>query len=137
MRLAPTWEPERMSKAPAISVVHETFSAAGCPDAGDLAGYFEDELPADDRAVLSLHLKACEQCRDVLALLQKASPTDTLAPPTEVEIPRKGDVIGRYVVIQPCGTGAMGFVMSAHDTQLDRDVALKLVRADVTARGGA
>jgi tetratricopeptide (TPR) repeat protein len=48
------------------------------------------------------------------------------------EIPR-GTEIGRYVVLDPLGSGAMGVVVSAIDPTLDRKVAIKLVKAD---RGG-
>jgi Tol biopolymer transport system component len=43
-----------------------------------------------------------------------------------------GDTIGRYVVEQRLGAGAMGVVYAAHDPKLDRRVAVKLLRA----RGG-
>ncbi|HET9988568.1 MAG TPA: protein kinase, partial [Kofleriaceae bacterium] len=48
------------------------------------------------------------------------------------DIPR-GTEIGRYVVLDPLGSGAMGVVVSAIDPTLDRKVAIKLVKAD---RGG-
>ncbi|HTE50672.1 MAG TPA: serine/threonine-protein kinase [Kofleriaceae bacterium] len=39
-----------------------------------------------------------------------------------------GTAIGRYVVLDSVGAGAMGVVYAAHDRDLDRRVALKLVR---------
>ncbi len=39
-----------------------------------------------------------------------------------------GDRIGRYLVLGRLGAGGMGVVLSAYDPQLDRKVALKLVR---------
>jgi tetratricopeptide (TPR) repeat protein len=48
------------------------------------------------------------------------------------EIPR-GTEIGRYIVLGPLGSGAMGVVVSAIDPTLDRKVAIKIVKAD---RGG-
>jgi hypothetical protein len=42
-----------------------------------------------------------------------------------------GERIGRYVVIGRLGTGGMGVVYAAHDPELERKVALKLLRRDV------
>jgi serine/threonine protein kinase/tetratricopeptide (TPR) repeat protein len=45
----------------------------------------------------------------------------------------KGATIGRYVVLGPVGRGNMGEVYAAYDPELDRKIAVKLLRA----RGGA
>ncbi|MEM7482984.1 MAG: protein kinase [Acidobacteriota bacterium] len=44
--------------------------------------------------------------------------------------------IGRYVVLSHLGTGGMGTVYAAYDPDLDRKVALKLVRHDRTSIDG-
>jgi tetratricopeptide (TPR) repeat protein len=51
-----------------------------------------------------------------------------------VDEPRRGEQIGRYVVLTPLGAGGMGVVVAAYDPELDRKVALKLLR---DPRGGA
>jgi serine/threonine protein kinase/TolB-like protein/Tfp pilus assembly protein PilF len=43
-----------------------------------------------------------------------------------------GTQLGRYEIRSPIGAGGMGEVYLAHDKQLDRPVALKLLPADVT-----
>ncbi len=39
----------------------------------------------------------------------------------------RGDVLGRYVVVDTVGKGGMGVVLSAYDTELGRRVALKVI----------
>ena len=39
----------------------------------------------------------------------------------------RGEVVGRYVVIDRVGEGGMGVVYSAYDPELDRKLALKLL----------
>jgi len=41
----------------------------------------------------------------------------------------RGEVLGRYVVLDTLGAGGMGIVLAAYDTTLDRRVALKLLHA--------
>jgi eukaryotic-like serine/threonine-protein kinase len=51
----------------------------------------------------------------------------SLAPGTVVD--------GTYRVLREIGRGAMGVVVRAHDERLDRDVAIKLIRAEYAAAG--
>ncbi len=52
-------------------------------------------------------------------------------PSTAGSVPTAGAVVGRYIVLERIGAGSMGVVMSAFDPELDRRVALKLVRPAV------
>ena len=56
---------------------------------------------------------------------EAARATPSRAETAPVTLPRQ---IGRYQVIRPLGRGGFGFVLLAHDPQLDRRVAIKIAR---------
>ncbi|MGZ6143109.1 MAG: serine/threonine-protein kinase [Myxococcales bacterium] len=75
------------------------------------------------------HLDSCPTCRRLLVALSGGAdgdPPDDEPPPPELPIGR-GTRIGRYVVRGILGAGGMGAVYSAHDPDLDRCVAIKLL----------
>ncbi len=53
---------------------------------------------------------------------------------TIAEVPEQ---IGRFRVVGRIGGGGMGLVVRAHDSELDRDVAIKLLRPELRATGSA
>jgi len=103
-----------------------------CPSAEQLARLAEGSL---DAAAVA-HLETCAACREVLRIAGAAVPERV---PTAVgsssfeaapQKPTAGDSIGRYVVLRAIAQGGMGEVYLGYDPMLDRNLALKLVRAD-------
>jgi hypothetical protein len=53
---------------------------------------------------------------------------------TTIPSPAAGDELGPYRLLSPIGKGGMGEVWRALDTRLDRQVAVKISKAEFTAR---
>ena len=71
-------------------------------------------------------LNEMESTTDPDALSESAYSTEAMAGPSSVRLPH-GVALGRFVVTGYVGQGAMGQVYSAHDPDLNRDVALKVI----------
>src|SRR5688500_17865024 len=77
---------------------------------------------------------------DADALLEAAGPREAAASPAGVGPARRppttlpaGARLGPYTVLSPLGAGAMGEVYRARDTNLRRDVALKILPESLAA----
>ncbi len=57
-------------------------------------------------------------------------PFDDFGAPSDSSLPR-GTPVGRYLVVEPLGSGGLGDVYTAYDPELDRCVAVKVLRPDL------
>ncbi len=92
-----------------------------CEIAGDLEAEAQREYVRNATADPAVE-------RQVIAILEELSSGMEFPPMPDRRI---GDTVGRYVLIERIGHGGMGEVYSAEDTELNRQVALKFLPADL------
>ncbi len=107
-----------------------------CLSSGQWATFAAGRLSAEGAAEVEQHLLACGECRLTFGWTGETSVTHGDGPgggpgvPSPEELGR-GTTVGRYLVLDKLGSGGMGLVYAAFDPQLDRKVAIKLLRADL------
>jgi hypothetical protein len=119
-----------------VSTPAEAAPAIPCLDENGVALYLAEDTRDDERDAVRAHLDTCDACRELVAGLVRTLVSAEPDEQTARTLPR-GTNLARYVVLDPIGRGGMGVVYSAYDPELDRKVALKLLRSDVETSAAA
>jgi tRNA A-37 threonylcarbamoyl transferase component Bud32 len=121
-----------------------------CPSPAELTDFLAGKLPRTRTAWVADHVRGCSRCEASLAALDQA-PDPLLAtlastvaqgrasdtvPMHLIELARAArtgvatpDKIGRFESLEAIGSGSYGTVFKARDSQLNRSVAIKILRA--------
>ncbi|WP_437691878.1 protein kinase domain-containing protein [Sorangium sp. So ce176] len=106
-----------------------------CLDDNEVAMLVERRGSEAWRRQAEAHVDACAPCRALVSEVVRSA-ADAIAEETPAPIPMPTR-IGRYAVVELIGFGACGVVVAAHDPDLDRKVAIKVLRNDRAHDDGA
>lgn len=107
------------------------MSQRACPDDDVVARLSEGRASDRERREIEQHIDDCPACRAlIIELVGRSShgrARGSSAPPRDHPAIEPGDRVGRYPILGLLGAGAMGAVYRAHDAELDRTVAIKVL----------
>ncbi|HEY8208925.1 MAG TPA: serine/threonine-protein kinase [Myxococcaceae bacterium] len=94
-----------------------------CPSESLVLDFVEGALEGEEADAFHQHLDHCQSCQRLVAEVARAEASPE---------PKHGDRLDRFLIVGELGRGGMGVVYAAFDPQLDRKVALKLLRGDAS-----
>ena len=130
------------------------MDSSDCPSQADLAEFAIGHVPRSRFARIAQHVQQCERCDATLramdghsdSLLARLRQPSAGEPTTDDLVPAKlllaaqaaggppepatrPGRLGKFEIIEELGLGSFGHVFRAYDTELDRTVAIKVLRA--------
>jgi tRNA A-37 threonylcarbamoyl transferase component Bud32/tetratricopeptide (TPR) repeat protein len=106
--------------------------AGGCLDENAVVAFLAGRTPAPERLVMESHLHTCNSCAELVTWVAADLAHRSHAPGEEgrrfAGPLAPGSRMDRYQVLSLVGQGGMGEVYAAYHPDLDRRVALKVVR---------
>ncbi|HEU0031187.1 MAG TPA: serine/threonine-protein kinase [Kofleriaceae bacterium] len=111
------------------------MSEAHLSDDG-LVAFVDGTLSEHERRRWLAHVDQCSPCHELLAAAAPALGSDGSRDDSADTTVLRGARVGRFTVLDLLGVGATAEVHTAYDPQLDRKVALKLLRSEDTVGGG-
>jgi tetratricopeptide (TPR) repeat protein len=99
-----------------------------CLSENTLVELLDGTIVSAELAGARRHLQDCAGCREVLTEMTLLYESGHPLVEAVAGVLKRGATVGRYQIGWLVGAGAMGTVYAAHDPDLDRCIALKLVR---------
>jgi tetratricopeptide (TPR) repeat protein len=109
--------------------VSGSHGGGDCLSENEALGFAHGFLDAEARLRVESHIDVCDGCRRLVSELARDKRSDPGIPDLDRGL-FSGQRVGRFVVGEHVGSGAMGAVYAAYDPELDRKVALKVLRSD-------
>lgn len=113
-----------------------------CPSTGQLVQLLRGQIIGQDAAEMTKHIAGCSRCLQSVELLgENKSGLSLTGTKPESEVNQLAFLspatsadelgwLGQYRVLKLLGEGGMGIVLAAEDTHLQRNVALKVIKAE-------